>query len=204
MKKLLILSTILAFALACQIPALSAPAPSISDLIPIETIIAGTAAAAQTQTAMFLPSPTQTATLLPLPTSTFTETPTATATVIFIIPSATEPFVPGNAGKGCELVSIVPYNPILNPSEKFDTSWTLKNTGDEIWLSTSADFQYSSGTDMHKNDIYDLPSSVPPQGTTTLTVAMVAPKNSGNYTTTWVLATKKNTYCKVSATIIVK
>ena len=204
MKKLVILSTIFLFVLACEIPALSAPAPSNSDLIPIETIIAGTAAAAQTQTALFLPSPTRTPTLLPLPTSTVTETPTPTQTVIFIIPSATEPFVPGSVGKGCELVSITPYNPVLNPSDTFDTIWTLKNTGNDIWMSNNYDFKYSSGTDMHKNDIYDLPNSVPPQGTTTLTVAMVAPKKSGTYTTTWVLAAKKNTLCKVSATVIVR
>lgn len=203
-KKLMILSAIIVFVLACEVPGLATPASQSSEPVSLETIVAGTAGAAQTQTAAVAPSATQTATLPPLPTATVTETPTATPTVIFIIPTSTEPFSPSDAGSQCRLTALVPFNPHVAPGTGVDISWTLNNTGDELWNELNMDFKYSSGTDMHKKDAYDLPSSVPPGGNVTITVPMVAPNKSGSYTTTWVLVLKKNTICKVSATIIVK
>ena len=218
-KKLMFLSIIVVFVLACEIPGLSAPAPSIVDSVPIETIIAGTAAAAQTQTVAALPAHTEnplatfttTPTLVPTITTTPTETlfvsetPSPTATVIFIIviPTSTPIFVASSAGDNCELISVTPYQPTLNPSESFNITWKVKNTGSGIWID-DVDFQYVSGTDMHKKDLYDLPSKVPPRGDVSFTVAMVAPKKSGRYTTNWVLGSQKKPVCAVSATVIVR
>ena len=204
MKKLVILSAVLIFVLACEIPGLAPQAPSSSAPVSIETIIAGTAGAAQKQTAIFLPPSTKTATLTPLPTATPTETPTPTVTVIFIIPTSTKPFVPYDAGAGCSLVGLEPYNPHLNPGESVEITWKLRNTGNGLWLENDLDFRFSGGTDMHKKDVYDLPNSAPPKGEITMTVAMVAPRKAGTYTTNWTLGSNKQTICKVSATIIVK
>ena len=57
---------------------------------------------------------------------------------------------------------------------------------------------------MHRTDVYDLPKSVSPDDQVVITVPMFAPRDPGTYTSTWVLATKKDTLCKVSVTIIVK
>ena len=102
------------------------------------------------------------------------------------------------------MIALKPHNPVLAPRERFETEWTLKNTDTELWLDSNIDFRYSDGTDMHRKDVYDLPSSVPPGGQVVITVAMIAPSNPGNYTSTWVLATNKKTLCKVSVTITVK
>ncbi len=203
-RKPVFLFAALLLLLACEIPALSAPASSDTEPLSIETIIAGTAAAAQTQTAFLLPPPTKTPTLTPLPTSTLTETPTSTATVIFIPPTAVKPFVTYSAGSGCELVALKPHNAVMAPRERFETEWTFKNTSTELWLDSNIDFRYSDGTDMHRKDIYDLPSSVPAGGQVIITVSMIAPSNPGNYTSTWVLASNKKTLCKVSISIAVK
>ena len=192
------------FLLACELPVLTAPASPDSAPLPIETVIAGTVAAAQTQTAILLPSPTHTPTLPPPPTGTPTETLTPTATVIFILPTSTKPFEPYSAGSQCDLIALTPHNPVLAPRTSFDTTWTLKNTGNDLWLDKNIDFKYSSGTDMHRKDIYDLPKSLAPDGQVDITVPMIAPSSTGMYTSTWVLATNKKTLCKVSVTIIVK
>jgi hypothetical protein len=202
-KKTILLFAALLFLLACEIPFLSAPAPSNSEPIPIETIVAGTAAAAQTQTAALLP-PTLAPTMTLRPTGTPTEIPTATATILFFLPTSTAPFKPYDAGSGCQLIALEPYNPILAPRTSFDTTWTLKNTGKDLWLDKNIDFRHSGGTDMHKTDVYDLPNSVGAEGQVSITVPMVAPSKPGTYTSTWTLAAKKKTLCKVSVTIIVK
>jgi len=203
-RKLILLFAALFVLLACELPVLSQPAAPNPAPGSIETIVFQTAAAAQTQTAFLLPPPTHTPTLTPPPTGTPTETQTPTATIIFILPTSTKPFEPYSAGAQCELIALTPHNPILAPRTDFETVWTLKNTGDELWLDQNIDFEHSGGTDMHKNDVYDLPNSVPADGQVTITVPMTAPTNPGTYTSTWALITKKKTLCKVSVTITVK
>lgn len=204
LKRIIPFLTLLIVLLACQVPGLSQPAASNPAPVSIETIVFQTASVAQTQTALYLPTPTNTPTETPLPTSTFTETPTPTATIIFIIPTSTKPFQPYSAGVQCELISLIPYNPIVAPRSAVEIAWTFQNIGDELWLDQNIDFKYVGGKDMHKTDAYDLPNSVPPNSQVTLTVPMVAPKDPGTYTTDWVLGTSKQPLCKVSATIIVK
>ena len=203
-RKPIFLFVALLFLLACEIPALSAPVSPGTEPLPVETIIAGTAAAAQTQTAILRPPPTKTPTPTPLPTGTPTVTPTATATVIFIPPTAVKPFVTSSAGSGCQLIALKPYNAVLDPRERFETQWTLKNTGTELWLESDIDFRFSDGKDMHRTDVYDIPGAVPAGGQIIIAVPMVAPSDPGNYTSTWVLASNKKTLCKVSVSITVK
>ncbi len=203
-RKLFLLFTALFVLLACEVPLLSQPVVSEPAPGSIETIIFQTAAAAHTQTAILLPPPTNTPTSTPLPTGTPTETATPTETFIFILPTSTKPFEPYSAGSNCELIALTPHMPVLAPREIFETNWTLKNTGDQLWLDKEIDFKHSGGTDMHKNDVYDLPSSVPADGQVTITVPMFAPREPGTYTSNWVLSRKKTTLCKVSVTVIVK
>jgi hypothetical protein len=120
------------------------------------------------------------------------------------LPTSTKPFEPYNAGSDCKVLALEPYNPVLAPRASFDTTWTLQNTGDDLWLDRNIDFQYSGGTDMHKTDVFDLPSSIPPDGQVMITVPMIAPGSPDTYTSTWVLVNKKNTLCKVSVTVTVK
>jgi hypothetical protein len=192
------------FLFACEIPVLSTPATSDSEPVSIETIIAGTAGAAQTQTALVLPPATDTPTPPPPATGTPTETPTPTATFIFILPTSTEPFKAYDAGSNCQVIAIEPYNPRLAPRTPFDATWTLKNTGDDLWLDKNVDFRHSGGTDMHRIDAVDLPSSVGADGQVNITVSMVSPREPGTYTSNWVLGTNKKTFCRVSVTVIVK
>jgi len=201
-RKSIFLFVALLFVLACELPALTTPAPNTGPL-PIETIIAGTAVAAQTQTAILLPPPTLTPTIQ-TPTETLTETPTSTPTVIFLLPSFTPSFQPSDAGSNCQLVALVPYNPVMAPRTSFDTTWTLKNTGTILWLDQNIDFKFSGGTDMHSTDVVDLPSSVPTDGLVDITVPMVSPSNPGTYTSTWSLTNNKTTLCRVSVRITVK
>ena len=203
-KKLSLSLIVILVIMACEIPGLVQPAAPNPAPIPIETIIFQTAAAAQTQTAILMPSPTNTTIPSPSPTVTSTETPTPTATVIFILPTVTKPFEPYSAGPDCEAVSVSPYNPVMAPHTNVEITWTLKNTSDEIWRDENIDFKYVSGTDMHRDDVFDMPYSIPPNGTVTITVPMGSPDEPGTYTTNWVLASSKETNCKVSATIIVK
>lgn len=69
------------FLLACALPLMATPA--VPAQAPVETIIVQTAAAAQTQTAVYLPTITLTPT--PTPTSTPTKTPTSTPTLVPLI-----------------------------------------------------------------------------------------------------------------------
>lgn len=212
MKKRIVLKTFLMLAmilivLACELPAipgLAQPSPAPG----IETIIAGTAGAAQLQTLTALP-PTETPTSTPLPTNTPPDTPTPTATFILFVFSSptftpTSP-PPKSVGAGCELITQEPANDtFLAPKINFETYWTIKNTGDKSWLDTSTDFRYQSGTDITKKDIIDLPYSVGVGSEVTLKVSMKTPEKPGTYTTNWVLASGRTTLCTLSLRIIVQ
>jgi hypothetical protein len=93
---------------------------------------------------------------------------------------------------------------VIASGESFETEWTVKNTGNETWNHTSVDFKYSSGTDMHNRDALDLPNSVSANGEVTLSVPMIAPEDSGTYTSTWVIVKNRDTLCEMSVTIVVE
>ena len=209
-RKLVLLIAALFILLACELPALPLPAASNPSPVPgaLETIVAATAGAAQAQTMLALPSPTNTLTSTPLPTSTPTETPTVTQTFIFILPTlptATEPFVTQSAGANCQVIAQTPVdNTQFDSREAFTTEWTIRNTGSEVWSSNNLDFFHSGGTDMHNRDVLDLPNNVGTDGEVTFKVEMVAPRNSGTYTSTWSLGKQNKPLCKVSVTIVVR
>ena len=218
--KTLIWFTALVIVLACG-PAIGAPLPT-SDPNEINTIIALTANAASTQTAAAQPTFTFTPSLTPtVPTPT--PSPTATSTVIFILSTPTMQVVPtftfiSNTGGGgssggssssanyaCQVLSVSPANGTsMSKNTDFDAVWSVKNIGQKTWDSNSVDFVYDSGAKFYKVAGYDLKSSVKPGETTSLGADMVAPKDSGTYTTTWALRVGQNYFCKMNLTMNVK
>jgi len=213
-KKLPLLFVAISVVLACELPGLAVPAFSNPSPVPpgaLETIVVATAGAAQTQTALVVPSPTMTMTPTLVPSLTPTETLTPTATVVFLIPTitntptATRPFSTQSAGSGCELVAQSPSNnTVFSSRARFTVEWTLRNTGDSTWQANNYDFVFSDGRDMHDKDGYDLPRNVRAGDEVTFEVQMRAPGNAGSYTSTWILGKKNLPLCRVSVTIVVQ
>jgi hypothetical protein len=210
--------------ISCDVSTFVAPPQVIPTAAPgaIDTIVAQTAAAALTQTAALLP-PTLTPSITPLPSQTPSITPTPTASFVFRLPTTTKvktatpiPSSGGSGGSGgggggsasgfeCSLVSRNPDNGAsFNPGQSFTESWKLKNTGSEKWASSTVDFIYVSGENMASITGMDLPSTVNPGGTITLSVNMTAPSGAGTHKTTWSLRAGKNQFCSVSLSITVK
>jgi len=202
--------------------------PSLSGLEPgspgmVETIIAGTAAAAQTQTAEMM-SPTSSSTWTPLPTRTPSLTPTSTPTFIFILGGLRTPVIyetpavvatssgSGSSGEkldGCTLLSQTPADGShFAAKSSFTVAWKVKNTGSK-WDSDTVDFAYFSGTRMYTKQVYHLSVDIPRGEYVTLKVPMTAPKNTGSYRTVWSLRRGQvaypnpgdQTFCHVDVTI---
>jgi len=220
--KFLFWFAILALVMAC-VPSLATPFPTANPN-QVNQFIALTANAAATQTAVALPSSTPTATVTPTPRNTETATLTFTSTVIFILSSPTKVLPPtlviiggggsgggGSSGGGsssanyaCQVVSVSPSNgSSFKSRDDFDTTWRVKNTGQKNWDRNSVDFIYLSGAKIHKIAGYDLSNSVSTGSTIDLSVDMVAPKDSGTYTTTWTLSVGSKDFCNMSLTIVV-
>ncbi len=173
---------------------------------PLETVIVKTAEAAFTQTAKAIP-PTATITQTPLPTKTSTITPSPTATILF---STWTPIVPTttavertDSDYSCMVASVSPSKSMA-PRTSFDAKWEIYNTGQKSWDRTNADYYYSSGTRMHEKSAYDFPRDVDPGDSVTLIVDMVAPKNTGSYSTVWRVRIGKTQFCNMSLTVTVK
>jgi hypothetical protein len=181
-----------------------------------ETIVASTAGAAQTSTALFVtPSPTPTWT--PLPTYTPSLTPTASPTFLFVFGSMRTPTrtpapstgvattytaLPSGNADGCILVSQTPADGShFSARETFKVAWKVQNTGSQAWQKDSVDLAFSSGTEMYKKQLYDLPADIPSGEYVTLSVPMVAPKGEGTYYTVWSLRRGQNRFCHVDLTI---
>lgn len=197
--------------LAC-VPGIGGPAePVVATIDPnaINTVVAGTAQAALTQTQAAIPSATPTVPTV-TPTRTYTPEPTATATVIFIFNSPTPVVLPtqstsSSQNYACQVISQKPANgSSFAGRDDFDAKWTLRNIGRREWDSNSVDYFYVKGDKFHKVDAYDLPKSVKFGETIEVIVDMVAPKNSGSYATNWSLRVGSETFCPLSLTIVVK
>jgi hypothetical protein len=209
----------LALVLAC-VPTFAAPLPT-ADPNAINTFIAQTANAASTQTAAAQPTLTHTPTVTPTQ-PTDTPSPTATATVIFILSTPTQTVSPtstfvisGGGGGGvtatssanysCQVISVSPANGTsFDPRDDFDVTWRVRNNGQRTWDRNSVDFIYDSGDKIHKVAGYDLSANVASGNTTNLGADILAPRNSGTYTTTWTLRVGNEEFCKMSFTMRVR
>lgn len=223
--KFLFWFVIIALIMAC-VPSFATPFPTANPN-QVNQFIALTANAAATRTAAAIPTSSPTLTVTPT-RATETPSPTFTSTVIFILASPT-PIVPatliilggggssggsGGSGSGgtsseryaCQVISVTPSNgSTFHSRDNFDAVWRVKNIGTRTWDHNSIDFVYLSGDKFHKVAGYDLSSNVSTGSTVNLGVDMVAPRNSGTYTTTWTLSVGPNqTFCNVSLTIVVR
>ena len=208
---------------ACA-PLLAPPEPTL-DPRSVNTLIAETAAAAQTRTAVFTP-PTWTPSFTPFPTHTASITPTPSETFVFALPTFTHTVTPsltpvptieggggggGGGGSGgggdydCHVDGVSPSNnTIFSPSTDFDANWTVTNTGNTRWEASGMDYVFVGGDLLHQQSGYDLPHNVKSGASIDLGVDMTAPTTPGTYTTTWNLKAGKTYFCTMKLTIRVQ
>jgi hypothetical protein len=189
---------------ACNLSLNQDPAAQQSQLA---TMSAGTVAAQLTQIAVATAfaqltpqasiEPSQQLTLAPtatvtlLPTSTSTLAPTATFTNTPIPATATATPVP------CYLASFVSDVTIADGSsfmagEIFVKTWRIKNAGSCTW-STNYKIYFLSGNAMSAPASVNFPKTVKPGETVDLSVTMVAPGNTGDYSGNWMLSAQDGT-----------
>jgi len=201
------------------------PTAPVQSLPPqqVGTIVAGTAAAAQTQTAVLIP-PTFTLT----PTRTPSRTPTAvtpTVTFFFALPTFTPTITPtsivptsaSGRGKGptptrqvraqwdCAIIGSSPRNAVpVSPRQKFTIFVSLKNTGTRTWTNNGVDFVYRGGFRHIGTRIQDLPDTIVPGNSITLKIQFEAPKKLGLYRSNWSLQVGNHPFCGLRVAFEVK
>jgi hypothetical protein len=206
----LAISSMFSCALPFEIPGIN---PTTAAPVGIETIIAQTAGAAATKTALLFTS-TLTPSFTPFPTKVPSVTPTVTPTFIFVLTSPTSvpgliitpstPITPSSTDFECQLIGQSPANDSTQASnQNFVTIWTVANSGRQTWDRTSVDFIYLSGARIGKSKAADLPKSVASGEAVSLKMTMTAPKNSGTYRTVWALRIGQNNFCTMSLRIVV-
>jgi Ig-like domain-containing protein len=175
----------------------------------VDTIVAQTAQAAATQTALQAP-PTLTPTYTAVPTKTASVTPSPSPTFVFLLASLTNTpktptFEPGSGDFSCQLTAQTPEDgAVMKAKQSFTTSWTVLNTGGSAWDANSTDFVFVSGAKLSPLKAADLPQTVASGESTTLKLSMQAPNSADTYKTVWTLHNGKNTFCRVTLSIVVK
>ncbi len=167
----------------------------------INLIAAQTAAAAATETAALLP-PTLTPTLTPFPTKTPSDTPTVTPTFVFFLITST----PTSGGTfACYLISQVPQGGAnFHTNQTFTAQWQLTNSGSAGWPQASVSLKYVDGQQFSNVNVVNLPKTIVPGDSVTLTIDMTTPNKTGKYTADWTLADGSQTFCPLSLRITVK
>jgi len=192
--------------ISCDVSTFVAPS-QISTPVPgaINLMAAQTAAAAATQTAALRP-PTLTPTLTPFPTQTPADTPTITPTFIFMLPSSTPTQPKGiNGTLKCYMISQVPQDGAnFGRNKTFTLNWQLSNSGSSTWPQNVVSLNYVSGDKFTDTTIVNLPNSVAPDQSVTLSIDMTTPSFSGKYTTYWSLVAGGQSFCNLSLKITVK
>lgn len=220
------------FLLACALPLASTASPTQipQSLAPelLGTSIVQTAAAAQTQTIVYLP-PSLTPTRTPFPTWT-PSIASSTPTFLFALPTIT-PWptwtptrgiiiqIPGGVGNAtsnsdspftgrfwsCGIRERTPsVGTVIEKGTDFYATVTLFNTGTKTWTYNSIDFIYKSGFRIEGKLIQDLPFSIPTGKEITLQLLLTAPKRPGTYNTIWTLKVGKTPFCGVKLTFKVE
>jgi uncharacterized protein YraI len=116
----------------------------------------------------------------PAPPTTITPAPPATAT--------------------CQIVSQSPAdNSVLAANTAYTFTWVIKNTSTTKWDQSEYDVIYISSTtgySMHSgSDVYDLPSTVDPGQTVTISGSGITPAAGGPYTESWAIAKGSTPVC---------
>jgi hypothetical protein len=196
----------LLFLLACA-PAATPPPAGM-----LETIVAATVQALPTNT----PQPTATATLRATrvpPTDVFTVTPVVSLTpfpTFTLSPTLTEtPTEVGSAAKrgvyqgsgnyACMVMNQVPINwSKFRPGTLIYATWTVKNVGAKEWTKGGLNIVFVSGTRTYEyGPKQELAFNVPPGDTRDIVVVVRAPKDGGEYLTTFGLERGGNVFCEL-------
>jgi hypothetical protein len=148
-------------------------------------------AAAETVSAVLTAAVTATA---PIPTDTPTPQPTATAAPTNTQSAPNTPVVSVSTATtvACNRLQFVsditiPDGTSFDPGESFTKTWRLKNVGSCTWT-TNYKAVFVSGNKMSAPSSVNLPKNVAPGETVDISVDMVAPGDTGEYTGYWTLA----------------
>jgi hypothetical protein len=106
------------------------------------------------------------------------------------------------SGDTCVATVTAPNNPIIVLSN-FDTVWTVKNISGEDWLPSSVDYKFISGTKMHQKDAYDFTQTIKNGESGKIVVGMIAPGETGAYSTNWAIVSGGRTLCLLTVTVTV-
>ena len=180
MRKTIFILAVVILLLACNIPFVAQPSP------------APPTASAPPQATLTL-TPTLPALTLPV-----TATATSSVTVTPAPPSSTRPEL------DCKVLQQSPKNGSKFASkERFDISWTIKNTGTATWDPGVVVLAYAGGVKMYLSQPVQLTHSSPPGDITTLAADMIAPRTPNRYTMTWALRRGDEYFCRMAVTILV-
>jgi len=219
--------------LACALPGVAAPEPLPTfDPNSMQTAIVETGVAAQTQTAVNLPTSTKTAT----PTRTPSPTPSPTPTFLFFLPSFTpiptftleplptitstpkdkdadgeppqkvkrDPLAMTGKEWSCSVLgTFPPQYTELKPQTKFKVEWEVFNSGTKSWPYYGLDMVYTGGYRHEGTKIRDFVISVPSGGRIGLQATFIAPKVAGEYNTYFTLMVGKKQFCQMKYTFLV-
>jgi len=199
---------IVAFLTACG-PREPAPLP-VSD---VNSIIVQTAAAAQTQTAVSLPTATTTLTPTIAPTGEYgflIETPSFAIETLdpsLKTESVQYGYLPVKPKYDFEYskydwscVGVGRYPPkgqVMRAGKPFVATWTVVNNGQRDWTQNTIDFVYKSGYRHTGFRIQDLDRYISSGRDITLYVDFIAPKTPGTYYAVWQLKVGKNGFCGI-------
>ncbi len=169
---------------------------NVSTLLPLSPAVPTTVLETMTPPSV-PPEATPTQTALPVsPTPLLTDTPSLTPTSASTVSPSDE--------LSCKLLSqSIKNGSHFSPREDFEMGWKVRNNGTSAWDPGSVDFAYFSGTRMYQFSPAHLQTSVDHGDTVALGASLVAPKNSGTYTTVWALRRGNYDFCHVSIRIIV-
>jgi Flp pilus assembly protein TadG len=101
-----------------------------------------------------------------------------------------------------------PANSLLAANKAYTFTWVIQNTGTIKWDQNEYDVNFvssSSGSSTRAgSSVYNLPTTVMPGATLTLSVPFTTPGKAGSYTETWAIAQTKKVVCSFDITIQVK
>jgi hypothetical protein len=178
--KQFIITTILSLLLnACGGDVTSTSSPD-DVLSVINTEVALTSMALQSQ------APTE----QPVVTATFTPLPLPTATLIASLPTSTASSSSLIYSSGCDNAVYIsdvtiPDGSVFQPGATFTKTWGIQNTGTCTW-SSSYNIIFSNGDDM-SGEATSIDQSVAPGSTAEISVELIAPESDGTYTGYWIL-----------------
>lgn len=112
---------------------------------------------------------------------------------------------PASGSYACTFVSQSPKDwTRMRSRQYFDMVWTVKNSGNAVWIAKSTKLAYVSGTKMQtRGNSVALSSDVGRGKKVKFVVDMEAPKAKGTYSTLWAVYSGGTRFCKVTLSISV-